>query len=301
MLTLPAEPGRERAVRAARLWFERCPDRLGGEFAATVRDNPPPPDRIHLSQLSPGDIWATVGTTIQPPGDYEGEPLEWDAPYSAASWQELLRKLGELPSVAAFGASTWSARGWHGPPSYTVDMGIDYGFVELGSTIDDALANDPAGQRRVLAAVREVAEVANPVAVAVATNFKRIETPLERALNRFQGRAEAGSWLRNYGWLTVLSDEMTERVGGLHRLRSSGAFVEVEPLAAGGTWLVATDTWDEYGPEQANRLFELLAPVLPPGRPQLTQFGAPVTPGGELVRTALPNVVAERDPREITG
>ncbi|XVU26757.1 hypothetical protein ACQPZJ_06795 [Actinoplanes sp. CA-054009] len=266
MLTVPTEPGRERAVVAARLWFELCTDRLVGEFATTVRDNPPPPERIYLSHLSPGDIWAVVGTTIYPPGDYGGEPFEWDVTYSAASWAELLRKLGELPSAAAFQASTWNARGWHGSPEFTVAMSVGDGFADLSSTIDDALANNPAGQRRVLATIREVAETAAPVAVAVAARFKRTETPLERALGRWQGRAEAGSWLRDYGWLTVLSDEMTERAGGLDRLRSSGAFVEAEPLAAGGTWLLATETWDEYGPQHADRLSELLAPVLPPDR-----------------------------------
>ena len=78
---------------------------------------------------------------------------------------------------------------------------------------------------------------------------------------------------------------MAERVGGGDRLRVSGAFVEAEPLAVGGWWLLATKTWDEYGPAQANRLFELLAPV-PPGRPE----PAPAA-----------NALAARDPRELTG
>ncbi|RSM38559.1 hypothetical protein DMB66_58910 [Actinoplanes sp. ATCC 53533] len=33
MLTLPVGPDRERAVRAARLWFELCAARLHREFA----------------------------------------------------------------------------------------------------------------------------------------------------------------------------------------------------------------------------------------------------------------------------
>ncbi|WP_146766135.1 hypothetical protein [Micromonospora saelicesensis] len=100
--------------------------------------------------------------------------------------------------------------------------------------------------------------------------------------------------------LTVLSDEMAEQVGGVDRLRASHAFVEVEPLAAGSWWLLATETWDEYGPEQANRLFELLAPVLPAGRPEVTQWRFP-TIADPPVLVTLPNLVAERDPREITG
>ncbi|WP_433353268.1 hypothetical protein ACQPYV_22495 [Micromonospora saelicesensis] len=100
--------------------------------------------------------------------------------------------------------------------------------------------------------------------------------------------------------LTVLSDEMAEQVGAVDRLRASHAFVEVEPLAAGSWWLLATETWEEYGPEQANRLFELLAPVLPAGRPEMTQWRFP-TIADPPVLVTLPNLVAERDPREITG
>jgi hypothetical protein len=275
MLTVPVEPDRQRATAAARLWFGLATDRLVGEFAAAVRANPV--RRRYLSELNCGDVWAVVGTTLHPSRGYVGEPWEWDAPYSPAAWEELLRKLGDLPAVASFEASTWSARGWHGPPQFSVAMAADGGFAELGTTID------PAGQPRVLDTIREVAEIANPVAGGVAAGYKLTETPLEQALGRFAGRAEAGIRLRGYGWLTVLGDELTERVGGLGRLRASGAFVEAEPLGAGGTWLLATETWDEYGPEHANRLFELLAPVLPPGKPKLSALRPP-------------DVVAERDP-----
>jgi hypothetical protein len=35
-------------------------------------------------------------------------------------------------------------------------------------------------------------------------------------------------------------------------------------VASGGFWLLATPTRDEYGWSQAERPFEILAPVLPP-------------------------------------
>ncbi|SCF46493.1 hypothetical protein GA0070216_1201, partial [Micromonospora matsumotoense] len=81
------------------------------------------------------------------------------------------------------------------------------------------------------------------------------------------------------------------------RLRDSGAFVEAERLAQGSCWLLATKTWDEYGPEHADRLFELFAPVLPPGKPQLREFKS-IVMGEPPEWHVLPNFVAERDPRE---
>ena len=292
MLVLPVEPDRERAGAAARLWFELCSARLLGELGAAVRAE---------ASGRQGGFGALVGTTLYPPDGYQGSPGEWDAEYSPRAWAELLRRAVTLPDNTVFEAYTLDGRGERGRP-WVVGSEVGSGFAELSSDVDDALANDAAGQQLIRATVREVAEIGAPVAVAVSEQLGRSQTPLERALQRsVTKRAEAASVLRNYGWLTVLNEEMTDRVGGLSRLRAGGAFVEAEPLAAGGTWLVATETWDEYGPEQANRLFELLAPVLPPGKPSLTQFGAPLTPGGPQLRIELPNVVAERDPREVIG
>lgn len=293
MLTVPTVPDRARAVRAARSWFQLCVDGLLGSFGEFLRTASPLPDSIQT----------VVDVTIDPPRGTRGTPWEWRMPYSPQTWAEFLARLEALPSYAAF-AAMWDGHfEYEGidQPEPTVTMASRESTAELFSTVAVGLLDDPAGQRRVLATVREVAEIAAPLAASVAVTATFLTTPLERAIDRYgSGLAEAGTFLRNYGWLTVLNDEMTERVGGSGRLRASGAFVEVEPLAAGGWWLLATETWDEYGPEQANHLFELLAPVLPPGKAKLSEF-RPVTIGGPPVLITLPNVVAERDPREITS
>jgi hypothetical protein len=270
MLTVPVGPDRQRAVRATRSWFELCAERLLGSPGTFVRTTDPLPE------------WMTaqVGVKLEPPAGMTGAPWRWDSPYSPAAWAELLRRLNPLPDYVGYEARTDT------DVLFAVSMSAVDGFAELYSTCADSLLDDPAGEQRILATVRELAETAAPVAAAVAAEATFLTTPLERALTRFGvGLPEAGTLLRNYGWLTVLGDEMAERVGG-DRLRASGAFVEAERLAAGGWWLLATKTWDEYGPEQANRLFELLAPVLPPGRPE----PAPAA-----------NAVAMRDARELTG
>ncbi|MEU8164929.1 hypothetical protein AB0B97_00310 [Micromonospora sp. NPDC049004] len=298
MVTVPVSPDRERAVRAMRRWFELCPPRLHGAFGAAVRAMPKADLDPPVSP--PGTVHNSVSTAVF--DDLYREPREWMETYSPGSWDELLRRLGEVPDAASFEARTRDEQGRLYKPSFLVSAVSDEGYIDLVSTIDDAVANDPGGERAILATVRDVADLAAPVAVAVAVRGSLTDTPLEVALSRSSAdyRKRPGEVLRNYGWLTVVSDEMAERVGGADRLRASGAFVEVEPLAAGGWWLLATKTWDEYGPEQANRLFELLAPVLPPGRPEMTQWRFPAV-GEPAVPVTLPNVVAERDPREIAG
>jgi hypothetical protein len=273
MLTVPVGPDRERAVRATRFWFELCAGRLTG-----------PVDAL------PADATVEVGVKLDPPEGITGTPWEWDAPYSPAAWAELLQRIDPMPDFASYEAWTDST------VLFGVSMWATAGFAELHSTIADGVPDEV-----ILATAREVAEMAAPVAAAVAIDSKFLTSPLEVALRRYgSGVSEAVTFLRNYGWLTVLSNEMAERVGGGARLHGSGAFVQAQPLRAGGWWLLATRTWEEYGPEQANRLFELLAPLLPPGKPRLSEF-RPVTMGGLPLSIKHPNVVAERDAREITG
>jgi hypothetical protein len=296
-LTVPIGPDHERAVRAARRWFELCPERLHGAFGAAVRAMPE--TELGQDDRRAGAVSATVSVAV-----WDGvhpEPWEWSEVYSPRSFGELLSRLGRLPDAAGFDASTLDDRGRWNRPGFHVGVVAEDDCLDLFSTIDDAVANDPDGERAILATLREVAELAAPLAVAVAVQGSQAEMPLEDAISRSNTTytRSPATVLRNYGWLTVLSDEMADRVGGGGRLGAGGAFVEVERLAAGGWWLLATKTWDEYGPEQANRVFEAVAPLLPAGRPEMTRLVLPFT--GEPYEVTRPNVVAERDPREITG
>jgi hypothetical protein len=72
-------------------------------------------------------------------------------------------------------------------------------------------------------------------------------------------------WLRGYSWLTILPEELLDRVGGLDALAGSGAFAEVRPLTAGGVWLLATDDYRDFGDGALLRVFHTLTPALRPG------------------------------------
>ena len=71
--------------------------------------------------------------------------------------------------------------------------------------------------------------------------------------------------LRGYSWLTILPQELLDRVGGLETLAGSGAFVEVRPLSAGGVWLLATDDYRAFDDRALLRVFHALSPALRPG------------------------------------
>lgn len=81
---------------------------------------------------------------------------------------------------------------------------------------------------------------------------------------------DARRHLRGYAWVTVVPPELAARLGGADALAATGTFHEVEALPNGGVWLRATERIDAYDAAAVHRVFHALAPVLPPGRPELT-------------------------------
>ncbi|WP_406841119.1 hypothetical protein ACICHK_41095 [Streptomyces sp. AHU1] len=79
---------------------------------------------------------------------------------------------------------------------------------------------------------------------------------------------EGRQFLRGYAWVTVCPAELVARLGGVAALEDSGAFHRVLPLRAGGVLLQASATMDGYTDQVMERIFETLAPVLPPGEPR---------------------------------
>ncbi|MER7179827.1 hypothetical protein ABT404_10145 [Streptomyces hyaluromycini] len=100
-------------------------------------------------------------------------------------------------------------------------------------------------------------------------NFNEL-TNLDAVLrrNKRTSRRESRRFLRGYAWATVCPAELAARLGGAGALESSGAFHRVLPLRAGGVLLQASETLGGYTDQVMERVFETLAPVLPPGEPR---------------------------------
>ncbi|BCJ56351.1 hypothetical protein Asp14428_78260 [Actinoplanes sp. NBRC 14428] len=283
---------RGRAGEAAQLWFTLCAERLLGAPGRLVRDAQP----AEIDWFS-GEPFAWRASVSWQQSAQHGE---WIETYTAKAWADLLDQLVHLPRVASFEIIRNDDRGRRGVPALSVTTSHRDGWVELFTEVEDEVASSAAGQRDLLAILYEVAQRSNPSSGSVYLLEGGLTPPLERLLNRRDGLPMSRQVVRDYGWLTVLAEELGDRLGGLPALRASGAFAQVERLAAGGFWLLATPTWDEYGWPQAQRLFEVLAPVLPPGVPQTTQekfmvLGEPPRPWTSR------NLIVSRDPAEIVG
>jgi hypothetical protein len=94
-------------------------------------------------------------------------------------------------------------------------------------------------------------------------------TALERGLNLSPAETIGllDDYARGYSWITVLSHDFVNRLGGVAALESSGAFSSVESFDSGSVWLQATTKWSEYDMSHVNSVFNAIRPVLLPGKP----------------------------------
>jgi len=104
----------------------------------------------------------------------------------------------------------------------------------------ELLVDDPERERSLLGLVRVVADRCGPAYGEISLDAYRqagFDSLLERALALDSSETVLRSRhvLRGYSWLTIVPQEIGDRLGGLARLRASGAFVEV---AAPGSWRV---------------------------------------------------------------
>jgi hypothetical protein len=276
-LTLSIGPDRERSVEASRRWIRDAIERLTGRLGDRVRAATP--EEIDWFNFEPRRLRAGVGTS-------GGQVAEWMATYSPSSWDLLMDRLAELPTTGSVEAVTNSELGgFPDDPSFSVGVTRESGdWLKLEADVDVELATEPHGQAIILDVVRRAAERCNPTSGVLFTPENSLQTPLEAGLNLwpYETIPRSREVLRDYGWLTVMAQELGDRLGGLPALRATGAFHQAEQLGAGGYWLLATERWEDYRLEQAERIFEVLAPVLPPGRPDPPEDPA--------------NIIVERDP-----
>lgn len=244
-----------------RRWFAAGFDDLGGELAARVRAGASGRD-----DRTPGVVAASL---------LAGDGL--DVGWSASAWQRFLRIAATVPALAALEIRTNDERGRPARPFLSISCTQptdDSRWRILTFEHDDPAVADTA----LLRYLRSAAELSNPSYGEISFTSRLYQSALETGLALLPQDTVPRSRriARGYAWVTVLAEELGDRLGGAGGLLASGAFTEVAPLTGGGFWLRSTEHWRSYGPAEALRVFRALAPVLPPGRPSATASANPL-------------------------
>jgi hypothetical protein len=152
-------------------------------------------------------------------------------------------------------------------------------------------ADSPDRPRAWAGFVREQAAAAGAQYGHVSDDATGHGTALERALLGVTAEPpdipRVRDVLRGYSWVTVVAAPLAERLGGPAALAASGVFDEVSVLPGGQVFLRATPDLAGYEGPAVRRVFEVLAPVLRPGRPD------PEAVSGGRVRLVLDTDAAD--------
>ena len=269
-----------------RRWFVDGLDQLGGPVWRRVQADTAgsvvpfvtdDPDRW-LPMLPPGT--AALDLQVWKDGWKDGKWLG----RGAGAVEEFVARAGLMPYFAAatlaVSAGPADAPGYRArlaSPEYPIitlalkRVGSEPGWLLLG--IDGpARYLLPAldGQSPTAAFLRSLADSTNPTFGQIGEQQAGAgQTPLDAGLGRSVDASvrAAREIVRGYSWVTVISQEVGDSLGGLASLASSGAFVAADRLAQGGFWLQATERYEQFDLAAAVRVAEVLGPVLPPGRP----------------------------------
>jgi hypothetical protein len=288
VVALPADDGRgvrfemvlcleesNRAVAAWRAWFQLALDVFSADLGETVVAAAPFSDDLvdHGPPYgNPGDPWATV--TIRRAPDQRRANIK---AFSQENWQRFLDQLATRPGEAVLNLRTLNEVGGltGGRPSMSARShlwstdGADW--LQLTTSIPLRWLADRRFHRQVVDAWRDLADRCTPMFGEIGRGSGH-GTELESHLPDVRGLTRdhipySETVLRGYGWVTVCSETIGERLGGLEALSASGAFQEVYRLANGGYWLQATIHYDLYNMVHAERVFRVVAPCLLSGMP----------------------------------
>jgi len=273
-------------------WFDEVSRTTLGDARAALETRGAPPAAPQFVEPA---VWNPSGAPVELRGTItvsSGRPKSFDA--KAISW--LRGQLAAEPERVDLEFGLFAGSGPEAPNVWYPSLYAHWpeespGWLRLGAYVAEKTFLDPrhgaAAQQLWLGVLRSFAERVDP-------GFGQIEygfdtngtTALEWSLSpdiELEERdaeytvAQSRRYLRGYSWLTIVPAELASRLGGPAALEASKAFVEISPLRNGGLWLLATNDYREYGPEQVAAVFEALAPVLRPGlpRPNDPRYGEP--------------------------
>jgi hypothetical protein len=267
-------PASDRYAELAADWLVRGAGELAGEFVTSIEAGPPlDPDSLRRNGPCgpPGSTWGFI--SVARPGARGERRTAKVLSTKNLAW--LRSQLADPPTEATIGLSVLDSHGYPGesPLRGSVQRVIDApDWISLSFAFDESRLAQPEFQRCLLTFVKSVADRVNPSFGQCEYDDALGRTALEQTLvpPRLPGDTVANSRhvLRGYSWLTVCPQELAGQLGGVDTMRAAGAFREVEPLQAGGLWLVATADYRDYDQPAVERVFEAVAPVLPPGVPR---------------------------------
>lgn len=195
-------------------------------------------------------------------------------PYGEIAFPWLRDHIEDRPESAAAKIGRFHESGEVGNSIIRLSVSFDEelpDYVKLSYRVDEAVLVNPAStdteHARMLATVNRAARLHNVVFghfsyahAGEATELERYTRGPSRVPNRntplWRSRA------RGYSWLTVVSGDIARQLGGVDRLRESGAFYRVEKLPCGSVLLQATESFQEYRGERVKAVYRVLKSVL---------------------------------------
>ncbi|WP_406361217.1 hypothetical protein [Streptomyces sp. NBC_01579] len=230
---------------------------------------------ISKEKAEPGTLWASL--TVLAPVKRRQKPYE--VPWTPRNWHTFLRDLESMPGESKLVLRSIGPDGHPDIPWLDVTVMRENETPELVSLsasrtteeFDDPVTRHEA-QRRWTRFFRSQVSAHDNIlygSVADDTESATGRTALETALGLLleDTYPEMESTLRGYSWWTVCSPGVVSELGGIGRLRDTGAFHEVEPLPGGRVSLRVTENIWEYTEDRVQAGFRALAPALPRGRP----------------------------------
>jgi hypothetical protein len=272
-----AEPG--DVNRHARRWFDVAAHGLAGGLLDDLRTGPPQSRKVFGSGASPepwgepGGLFASLLRFDRLWGEARSKRV-----WSERAWKQFLDRLDDLPAAAELRIFELNERGKPSWNTLTVSaqrVGEDPHWFRL---FCEFLCSDPRPVTRIAKLnTQDMFAMVQGAAAEISATFGCVtddggaggETALEAALSALwdEGILHSREILRGYPWVTICAPQIAERLGGVDALRASGAFFAVHVLPTSSVWLQATERLEDYQGDAMRRVFQTVAPVLPPGRP----------------------------------
>jgi hypothetical protein len=296
-LCMDLAAGKQRVVEAGRSLFRLGFELLGHELYERVAQAVAEGRYLgpESARAVAGEVSATCGMKML---DDAGRAKERHFTYSPRKFDSLMALFDDNPALVGLDVHTWKFRSqegqyptegqpslhisWHRATTSWASPLPDWVLLYVDSTYEHVLGT-PERQATVVDLLRRVAGSVNPACGEVSYRPQNPYTaPLEHLLQTQRSPqtsiAESRHTVRSYSWMTIISEEIGQRLGGEVGLRTSGAFWLVEHLHGGGFLLQATELFEQYRHEQAYKVFRVLAPVLPRGIPRAPKIYPPDYP-----------------------